>query len=101
MPAIEALPANSVLKRSTLRDNAPFERSTVDKQLDIHSTRCAEAAFLPDLQDLSHNLPSGIPTFYSHCQPRQVLDPVCKKRLIHKKISVYYYYQVIYIYKLT
>jgi adenosylhomocysteine nucleosidase len=97
MPAIEALPANSVLKRSTLRDNAPFERSPVDKQLDIHSTRCAEAAFLPDLQDLSHNLPSGIPTFYSHCQPRQVLDPVCKKRLIHKKVSVYYYYQVIYI----
>jgi len=74
-----------------------FKLPPVDKQLDIHSTRCAKAAFLPDRLDLSHNLPASIPAFYRHFQRRQVLDPVRKIELIHKKIDVYYYYQDIYI----
>jgi hypothetical protein len=69
----------------------------VDKQLDIHSTRCAKARFLEDCPDLSPNLPVWIPSFYRHFQGCQVLDPVGKIGLIHKKIDVYYYYQNIYI----
>jgi adenosylhomocysteine nucleosidase len=69
----------------------------VDNVLDIHSKKCAEAGFLPDAWNLSQNLPSWIPPFYTGSQPPQVLDPVHKKRLVHKKTGVYYYYQVIYI----
>ena len=69
----------------------------MDKQLDIHSARCVQAIVLEDAGNLSHNLPVWIPSFYLHFQACQVLDPVGKIGLIHKKIDVYYYYQNIYI----
>jgi hypothetical protein len=69
----------------------------VDKQLDIHSTRCAKAPVPEARSYLSHNLPEGIPSFYRDFQGAQVLDLVGKMGLIHKKPDVYYYYQNIYI----
>jgi hypothetical protein len=53
--------------------------------------------FLPNRLYLSHNRPASIPVFYSFFQAGQVLDPVEKMLVIHKKIGVYYYYQNIYI----
>jgi len=91
------MPAKSVGKYANLLKNPLFKRSPVDKQWDIHSRRCAKADFLPDTWNLSHNLPVWIPSFYTDSQVQQVLDPVRKIRLIHKRIDVYYYYQVIYI----
>jgi hypothetical protein len=57
----------------------------VDKQLDIHSTRCAKAPVLEARSYLSHNLPEGIPSFYRDFQGSQVFDLVGKMGLIHKK----------------
>jgi hypothetical protein len=47
---------------------AKIANAAVDKQLDIHSVKCAKAATLQAHRFLSHNRPAWIPPFYSDFQ---------------------------------
>jgi hypothetical protein len=77
--------------------SADIRAQSVDKQLDIHNARCAKPVLLAARRNLSRNCHVGIPPLCSAFSRCQVLDPVGKIGLIHKKIDVYYYYQSIYI----